>query len=72
LDNACGIIACLHSILNNLDTIQLNPESILHKFYEDTKAQNPDERATSLENNNEFKAAHKVHASQGQSALCEN
>lgn len=32
LDNACGIIACLHSVLNNLDSIQLEVGSILDKF----------------------------------------
>jgi len=33
LDNACGIIACLHAALNNLDKIELNNDSILGKFY---------------------------------------
>ena len=33
LDNACGIIACLHSVLNNLDNVQLEVGSILDKFY---------------------------------------
>jgi len=32
LDNACGIIACIHATLNNLDQIQLSPESTLAKF----------------------------------------
>ena len=32
LDNACGIIACLHAVLNNLDHVTLQPDSILDKF----------------------------------------
>ena len=32
LDNACGVIACLHAVLNNLDSVELIPESILSKF----------------------------------------
>merc|ERR1711970_889748 len=33
LDNACGIIACLHTALNKLDVINLTADSILDKFY---------------------------------------
>ena len=33
LDNACGIIACLHASLNRLDKIDLTPDSILDKYY---------------------------------------
>ena len=50
LDNACGVIACLHSILNNLDTITLTPESILDKFFKAAQPETPAERATTLEN----------------------
>ena len=30
LDNACGIIACLHAIYNNPTSIQLGEGSVLH------------------------------------------
>jgi hypothetical protein len=33
LDNACGLIACLHGIYNNLDKIELIPESILDRYF---------------------------------------
>ena len=36
LDNACGIIACVHSILNNSEKVPINPDSILDKFYKET------------------------------------
>lgn len=34
LDNACGVIACIHSIYNNLGLIQLNSGSVLEKYLE--------------------------------------
>ena len=36
LDNACGIIACVHSILNNSEKVPITPDSILDKFYKET------------------------------------
>merc|ERR1719498_1693255 len=50
LDNACGIIACLHSVLNKLGQVELVKDSILDKFDEATKGKTPQERATLLEN----------------------
>ena len=54
LDNACGVIACIHSIFNNLDSFQLKPDSILDKFYKAAKPITPAERATALEENKDF------------------
>lgn len=73
LDNACGIIACLHAILNasesnnsnNDDTIV--PDSVLAKFREATRNQTPAERCRELEQNNDFKTVHRSFALQGQS-----
>eukprot|EP00352_Strombidinopsis_acuminata_P006259 CAMPEP_0176378178 /NCGR_PEP_ID=MMETSP0126-20121128/29419_1 /TAXON_ID=141414 ORGANISM="Strombidinopsis acuminatum, Strain SPMC142" /NCGR_SAMPLE_ID=MMETSP0126 /ASSEMBLY_ACC=CAM_ASM_000229 /LENGTH=230 /DNA_ID=CAMNT_0017740337 /DNA_START=37 /DNA_END=729 /DNA_ORIENTATION=+ len=67
LDNACGVIACLHAILNSSDQVKLAEDSILGKLKESAKSMTPEERATALENNTEFQNAHKSHASQGQS-----
>lgn len=66
LDNACGIIACLHAIMNHIPDITLNVDSILHKFYKDTQNLSAEERATYLENFQDFKEEHKSHASLGQ------
>ena len=55
LDNACGIIACLHAALNNLDNVTLTPDSILDKFYQANKDKNPAERCAALENDQAFK-----------------
>ena len=70
MDNACGVIACIHAILNNLgegdDKIKLN-DGVLKNFLENTRTQTPEERATSLENFTEFQQVHQGQAAQGQS-----
>ena len=72
LDNACGIIACLHATLNNLDSINITPDSILDKFHAKTKQLSPQERATCLESDEAFKTQHVAAASEGQSEMMEN
>uniref|UniRef100_A0A7S4J079 Ubiquitin carboxyl-terminal hydrolase n=1 Tax=Odontella aurita TaxID=265563 RepID=A0A7S4J079_9STRA len=67
LDNACGIIACLHAIFNNSDSM-LVADSVLENFLVSTKSQTPAERCKSLEKNNDFKNIHKGFAMKGQSA----
>ena len=67
LDNACGIIACLHACLNNTDKIELTPGSILDRFYSGCKDLSPAEKATYLENATEFKEQHLAAAEEGQS-----
>ena len=61
LDNACGIIACLHAVLNN-GQIDLSANGVLDEFKKDTVAKSPEERALSLENDNGFKAQHSNYA----------
>ena len=69
LDNACGIIAMLHSILNNTQHISLGEESILQKLLTDSASLNADERATYLEEFKDFQTEHASYASEGQSAM---
>lgn len=59
LDNACGIIACLHVVYNNLsaDKIVLEDGKALKNFFDATKGKNNADIATAMENNNEFKVA---------------
>ncbi|CAI2379283.1 unnamed protein product [Moneuplotes crassus] len=66
LDNACGIIACLHAIMNHTSDISLTADSILDKFQKETADKTAEERATYLEEFKEFQEEHKSHASQGQ------
>jgi ubiquitin carboxyl-terminal hydrolase L3 len=70
LDNACGLIAMLHSIGNNLDNMSLKQDSILQKFFDENKGKSSDEIAKNLENFSEFKTAHGDYASMGQSEHC--
>lgn len=72
LDNACGIIACLHAALNNLDQIALEKDSVLEKFQQRVQAKTPEERANELENDKDFQQQHKGHAAQGQSNMAAN
>ena len=70
LDNACGIIAALHCVYNNLgdDKIQLIPDSVLASFHSSIQSASPAERATALENYNDFKQEYRKVATQGQSS----
>ncbi|ETW07478.1 hypothetical protein H310_01987 [Aphanomyces invadans] len=69
LDYACGVIACIHSVLNNLGSITLVENSILEKYHRTTKTQSPADRATTLENMTEFQEVHTSYASLGQSTV---
>lgn len=71
LDNACGVIACLHSIYNNLGLIALDKEKTLHKYLTTVEKKTPEERASILEGYTDFQEQHKAFASQGQSNMAE-
>ena len=71
LDNACGIIACLHSVLNNLNQIPLEEGSILQRFNKAAEGKTPEQKATLLEEIKDFQDVHKIYANQGQSKLAE-
>lgn len=66
LDNACGIIACIHAIFNT--GVKIDPESVLGKYFSENAGKTPMERCVSLEGNDGFKAVHQSYANQGQSA----
>ncbi|OQS01183.1 hypothetical protein ACHHYP_01713 [Achlya hypogyna] len=66
LDYACGVIACIHAVLNNTDAVQIHDGSILSKFAAATKDQTPEARALMLETMREFQEVHKHHANEGQ------
>ena len=56
LDNACGIIACVHAILNNLGEggIALVEGKTLSNFHIACLDKTPQERAAYMENFTEF------------------
>ncbi|CAD6240147.1 GSCOCG00002525001-RA-CDS [Cotesia congregata] len=64
--NACGTVALIHSILNNLDQIDLN-DGALKNFYEEAKDLSFVERGELLmKETNEIIDAHKQLAKEGQ------
>jgi len=72
LDNACGLIACLHAVLNNLGKVTINPGSHLEKFIKMTEKKSPEERAKILNDFHEIQEAHKAYGEEGQSAKVES
>jgi ubiquitin carboxyl-terminal hydrolase L3 len=72
LDNACGVIAALHSVGNNLNKIKLDEDSILSSFFTENKNKSPEEISISLQSNTKFQDCHKDYSNQGQSNLCSN
>ena len=69
LDNACGVIACLHLIYNNLgaDKIVLEDGKVLKAFHTAIQGKNNAEIATCMESFTQFKELHGEYASRGDS-----
>ena len=57
--NACGTMAILHSILNNLDHVQIKPESWLAKFVEKTANMTPEQRAKVIHDDDTLFSIHE-------------
>ena len=62
IGNACGTIGIIHSILNNLDSIEINPDSIISRFVESIEGKSGEEIGTLLEANQEFTTQHRTSA----------
>ena len=71
LDNACGLIACIHAVLNNRTSIGLAEGSALEELEKATADMTPLEKAKFLETFTKVQQAHQSFASEGQSKLCE-
>ncbi|KAK1732227.1 ubiquitin carboxyl-terminal hydrolase [Skeletonema marinoi] len=67
LDNACGIIACIHAIMN-CPLVTLDPSTTLGAYKQRVETFTPTERKTALEQDTAFQKAHKKHAARGQTA----
>jgi len=63
--NACGTIALIHAVANNLDSIDLS-EGHLKKFLDATKDLSADARAVKLEVDEGLSTAHEQSAQEGQ------
>ena len=51
ISNACGTVALIHAIANNMDHLDILPDSILAKFLESTCQLSPEDRGRKLEEN---------------------
>ena len=58
LDNACGVIACFHSIFNNKD-VKIDAGTKLESFFNEAKGKSPEERATFMEGYSAMQEEHK-------------
>ncbi|XP_020290479.1 ubiquitin carboxyl-terminal hydrolase isozyme L3 [Pseudomyrmex gracilis] len=65
IHNACGTIALLHSVANNLDVIKLE-EGSLKQFLDETMGLSSAERGKKLENAQGIASIHKEFALEGQ------
>ncbi|XP_014247944.1 ubiquitin carboxyl-terminal hydrolase isozyme L3 [Cimex lectularius] len=68
ISNACGTIAMLHSIANNLDSIELG-DGFLKDFIKDTADKTPEERGVALQHHKSFADAHNTIAVEGQTEV---
>lgn len=66
--NACGTVALLHAVGNNLSRVALMQGSYFERFFEATAKLTPDERAEALEKDDEIESVHSIAASAGDTA----
>ena len=60
--NACGTIAIIHSVLNNLSVLKIKPGSWLEKFIVEAKDKSPDDRAKLIEDSEDLLEIHEENA----------
>lgn len=64
VENACGSVALLHVLGNNMATV--SPGSLMDKFYSAVKDQSHDEKGSALEKDAQICALHASYSSIGQ------
>jgi ubiquitin carboxyl-terminal hydrolase L3 len=64
--NSCGTMALIHSILNNLEFVELKDGSVMKNFYDKAKGLTPEERGKLLEQDKTFIDVHQALAAEGQ------
>ena len=67
--NACGTMAVIHAILNNLDHVRLKPDSWLANFAKETANMTPEQRAEIIHNNDVLFSTHENAAKQSDLAI---
>lgn len=66
--NSCGTMSLIHSIFNNLNSVELKEGSVIKNFYEKVKDLTPEERGKLLEHDKAFIDVHQDLANEGQTA----
>src|SRR5689334_14864510 len=64
--NACGTIGVIHAVANNLDKLNITPNSHFADFFQKTKSLSPEDRAKFLESYTPFAVVHQDSAREGQ------
>jgi len=73
LDNACGTIAMLHSLLNNRSILGLEGgEGVVEKFYNQTKEMDGEQRGKFLDTYQDIVNVHNMLVGEGQSNTVES
>ncbi|GFU40828.1 ubiquitin carboxyl-terminal hydrolase isozyme L3 [Nephila pilipes] len=68
INNGCGVVALIHAIANNIDKLNLNSDSVVKKFIDETKKLAPNDKSKVLESNDEMCWALKNSYESGQSS----
>lgn len=69
IHNGCGVVALIHAIANNIDKLNLESDSVIKKFIEETKTLSPIDKSLTLEFNDEIFHALK-HSYEGGRSFC--
>eukprot|EP00188_Purpureofilum_apyrenoidigerum_P003526 Plantae.Rhodophyta-Purpureofilum_apyrenoidigerum.ctg37212.p1 GENE.Plantae.Rhodophyta-Purpureofilum_apyrenoidigerum.ctg37212~~Plantae.Rhodophyta-Purpureofilum_apyrenoidigerum.ctg37212.p1 ORF type:complete len:230 (-),score=57.64 Plantae.Rhodophyta-Purpureofilum_apyrenoidigerum.ctg37212:269-958(-) len=69
ISNACGTIALLHSISNNMDRISMKPGSFFTEFVEKAKDASPEQRAQMLEADNDLEQVQDRFSKEGDTSV---
>ena len=72
ISNACGTIAVLHALANNINNVEIENGSTLDKFFEATKSLFPKERDEILQQEVGIANAHRETAAGGQTKVSRN
>lgn len=67
--NACGTIALLNAVGNNLDKIDLREDSPLQKYFKLVESMSATEKGRELYKNAEIRESHERHSQMGQTAI---